>query len=271
MTNARACDKLIAMKAVFFDIDGTLDDENGVVPESAKYAVARAGEMGALLFVNTGRPYSHIIPAVKEMGFDGFSCACGQHLILEGATKKRRALSAEDTAMLFGLARECGLDGYFESEEGVVISFIRPFFEIIKTQIVNFEKQGLPVYFDLPDGFSIDKLCVWEGEGSDLSRFVQAASHLLTPISRGRGLYEMVVNGCDKAKGMRELLDLAGHPDAETYAIGDSMNDLAMLTAVDHPIVMGGAPKELETIAEFVTDTVENDGILKALVHFGLI
>ena len=160
------------MKAIFFDIDGTLDDENGDVPASASFAISRARERGAACFVNTGRPYNHIIPAVKEIGFDGYICACGQHIILNGETKKRLAVSPEDTAMLFRLARECGLDGYFESEEGVVISFISPLYEIIRTQIRNFEKQGLPVYFDLPEGFSIDKLCVWRLPGSDLPRFI---------------------------------------------------------------------------------------------------
>ncbi len=257
------------MKAIFFDIDGTLDDDNGAVPESAARAVRRARERGAACFVNTGRPYSHIIPAVKDIGFDGYVCACGQHIVLGGETKKRRALGAEDSSMLFGLARECGLDGYFESEQGVVIGFIRPLFEIIRIQIRNFEKQGLPVMFGLPAGFRLDKLCVWETEGSDFERFRKASAHLLTPIYRGGGMYEMVVNGCDKAKGMREILELVGCPDAETYAIGDSMNDRAMLMAADHPIAMGGSPAELASIAEFVTDTLENDGVKKALEHYG--
>lgn len=259
------------MKIVFFDIDGTLDDDEGRVPASAAEAVRAARAGGTVCAVNTGRPYSHIVPTVKEIGFDGYICACGQHLIYNGETVRRRALGAGDTARIFALARDCGLDGYFEAEEGVVISFIRPRPPIIDIQIRNFAKQGLPVFFGLPSGFAIDKVCVWKAAGSDTERFFRGVSGLLSPIDRGGGMFEMVVNGCDKAKGMREFLELIGEPDAETYAIGDSANDLAMLRAVDHPIAMGGSPGELLRIAEFVTDTLENDGIMKALGHYGLI
>ena len=59
-------------KIIFFDIDGTIMDELGYVPESAVRAIKAAQSKGIKCLVNTGRPYVHIEPAIVEMGFDGY-------------------------------------------------------------------------------------------------------------------------------------------------------------------------------------------------------
>ena len=49
-------------KILFFDIDGTLiDEETDQVPESAKVALAKAKEKGHLLFLCSGRCLAIII------------------------------------------------------------------------------------------------------------------------------------------------------------------------------------------------------------------
>ena len=68
---------------VFFDIDGTVvDDDTQIIPESAVRAVERLRENGHLAVVNTGRPYSHIDPRVRQMAFGGWICGCGMEIRL---------------------------------------------------------------------------------------------------------------------------------------------------------------------------------------------
>ena len=57
----------------------------------------------------------------------------------------------------------------------------------------------------------------------------------------------------------------------EIACIGDSANDLPMFEAAAHGIAMGDHSSVLEPFSEMITDTVDNDGIAKALSHFGLI
>ena len=53
---------------VFFDIDGTIiDEKTQEIPASAVRAVARLAEKGHMPVINTGRPYSHIDPRVKDV------------------------------------------------------------------------------------------------------------------------------------------------------------------------------------------------------------
>ena len=70
---------------VFFDIDGTIiDEQTQSIPESAVRAIRRLRENGHIPVVNTGRPYTHIDPRVREMAFAGWVCGCGMEVLLDG-------------------------------------------------------------------------------------------------------------------------------------------------------------------------------------------
>lgn len=73
-----------------------------------------------------------------------------------------------------------------------------------------------------------------------------------------------------KATAIDFILERLGIPLENAYAIGDSMNDLPMLTAVPNSIAMGGAEK-IYPYVSFITKPIEDDGIEFALRHFGII
>ena len=92
-----------------------------------------------------------------------------------------------------------------------------------------------------------------------------------TLIDRGNTMVEMVMKGCSKAGGMMALLEHLGVDKDNTMAIGDSTNDLPMFSVAGHTVCLGGGMDELKAEAEYITDTVMNDGVEKALHHFGLL
>ena len=55
------------------------------------------------------------------------------------------------------------------------------------------------------------------------------------------------------------------------YVFGDSSSDLAMFEYADHAVAMGEHAEVLEPYTEYVTKTVEEDGIFHAMRHYGLI
>jgi hypothetical protein len=62
-----------------------------------------------------------------------------------------------------------------------------------------------------------------------------------------------------------------GIPIEQSYAFGDSNNDLAMLEFTPNAIVMGGSSPDLCAKASFVTKPVEEDGIAYAMEKLGII
>ena len=70
---------------------------------------------------------------------------------------------------------------------------------------------------------------------------------------------------------MRFLEEYFQIPREDTIAIGDSTNDLPMLEYAGYSIAMGNSPEEIRRAVDYVTDTVENDGIRNAMKHLELI
>ena len=74
-----------------------------------------------------------------------------------------------------------------------------------------------------------------------------------------------------KTNGIQMFLDQNGIDRSETMAFGDGENDVAMLEYVGIGVAMGNGKEAVKEAADYVTDTVEDHGIEKALKHFGLI
>lgn len=74
-----------------------------------------------------------------------------------------------------------------------------------------------------------------------------------------------------KAEGIKHLCEHFGIGLTDTYAFGDSSNDIEMLEKVHVGIAMGNAVPETKEAADYITDDIDKDGIKKALVHLRLI
>ena len=75
------------IKAIFFDIDGTLVSfKSHTVPESTRRAIARLREQGVKVFIATGRLLRHT-EVVKDVEVDGYITVNGSYCITaEGET-----------------------------------------------------------------------------------------------------------------------------------------------------------------------------------------
>ena len=74
-----------------------------------------------------------------------------------------------------------------------------------------------------------------------------------------------------KARGIDRLCEHFGIDKKDTYAFGDSLNDIEMLKMVNVGVAMGNAQDEAKAVADYITDRIDEDGIRNALMHFGLI
>ncbi len=96
----------------------------------------------------------------------------------------------------------------------------------------------------------------------------------------------MIQKGYSKATGIRFLCEYLGKSIEDCYVFGDSENDRAMLEAVPNSIAMGNSQESIKSTCSiamgnsqesikstcsYVTADIEEDGIYKAMKHFGLI
>ena len=57
----------------------------------------------------------------------------------------------------------------------------------------------------------------------------------------------------------------------ETMAFGDGGNDISIIKEAGIGVAMGNAGEEVKEIADYVTSSVDDDGVKNALLHFGVI
>ena len=94
---------------------------------------------------------------------------------------------------------------------------------------------------------------------------------LKLPMFAGKQGADIVEKGVSKGEGLITLCRHWGVDMKDTYAFGDSMNDLEIVRMAGTGIAMGNAIEELKAAADYVTDRIDLDGVWKACVHFGLI
>ncbi len=257
----------MSRKALFFDIDGTLLTEGSkTLPSSAVKAIEAARKAGHLVFINSGRARCLMREIEDGLSVDGFLCGCGTYIEIQG----RAALHH-----LIGKARRMELQRCILSHnlEGVLEGTGNCFMHTGKSRMEEMERLK-KVFFqndilhyadwnkEVP---SFDKFCVLADQYSDVNGFLKELGSDMAPIDRGHGLYECVPAGFDKAAAMKFTLDYFHIPWEESYAFGDSTNDLAMIRYACNSVIMGKHDRELEPYASFITKNVEDDGIAYAL------
>ena len=82
---------------------------------------------------------------------------------------------------------------------------------------------------------------------------------------------DIVKKGINKSTGIDEVSRYFGIKLEDTIAFGDGGNDIPMLKHAGLGIAMGNASERVQAAADFVTTSVDDDGIAYALKHFGLI
>lgn len=269
------------MKCLFFDVDGTLkSDKTKTVPESAKKTVRDLMKAGHKCFICTGRSYKMLwnIDLTKEMSGVVFDNGAGLYMdgkivkthpipknIVEEVRKQVEALDGSYTLMSWGDAwmnkkeEKRRLERWhkrFPSQEEFDAHLIRMPIGSIDT-------------YNNEDILKIDVVFETEEAAETFRKNMNPSLYYVyaggANASLGKKSGEIVLKGVNKGTGVKEAVEYVGGSMEETYAFGDSMNDLDMIKAVHTGIVMDNGQDELKKIGQYVTDTPEDDGIMNAV------
>lgn len=253
-------------KALFFDIDGTLlTDGTKNLPESAELALKKAREAGHMVFINTGRSRILMQELEGRVEVDGYLCGCGTLIEVHGKKLMHHVLSAELRRNIQDNIIRCNLDGILEGPGGIYVQKGQSRMPGVQRVKDLFLGSGVMFEADWAAGTLLfDKFCVLKDENSDIESFMKALEKDIAFIDRGHNLYECVPVGFDKATAMEFILDYFQIPWEESYAFGDSSNDLAMIKYACHSVIMEEHAEVLEPYAELITKKVEDDGIAYA-------
>ena len=272
------------VKAVFFDIDGTLVSfDTHRVPDSARAAVQELRRRGVKVFIASGRHISSI-DKLPDMQFDGFVLINGAMAMTcpsAGATAAqlsspdfpgreiiyRNPVPQADVHSWLDLLRHEQHSTVFVYEEGLMLNYLDDDMRQIM-ELLDFPMPPAGDLETLRDHTIYQLITTFRDE--EEARIMLHLPHCKT--TRWHPLFTDIVNAStSKALGIQSVLDYYGWQKEEVIAFGDGGNDLEMLDMVGTAVVMGNASPDVKSHADYITDSVDNDGVAKALRHLGLI
>ncbi len=253
-------------KALFFDIDGTLlTDGTRILPQSAEDAIKAARAAGHMVFVNTGRARCLMQELQDRIEVDGYLCGCGTLIEVQGKKLLHHVIGKKRRAEIQKAILEYKLDGILEGPNGIYVQTGISHMKGVQRVKDLFMGSGVMFAADWTEQtLTFDKFCVLSDADSNLDGFLKFVEPDVECIDRGHGLFECVPRGFDKATAMEFVLDYFQIPWEESYAFGDSSNDLAMIKYACHSVIMEHHAEVLEPYAELITKSVEDDGIAYA-------
>ncbi|MGI6070187.1 MAG: HAD family hydrolase [Blautia sp.] len=262
----------MSKKMIFFDVDGTItQDITFRIPDSTPVALQKAHENGHLLFVNTGRTFCAVDKAVRALPFDGFVTGCGTYIYYHGQQILANPLPGELCREIVQYLRQWKIPVFYEGNDDLYFDPENPTPQWkYDLYLKNYKKDSF-THIDLETSFVFDKFMLYPTDDSDMEAFLQYAEGKFTVIDRGSRMYEIIQAPFSKATGIQFLIDRLGIPLEDCYVIGDSTNDLPMLTYVPGSIAMGNSMKEILPYCSYQTTDIMDDGIYHALAHFGMI
>ena len=255
------------IKAIFFDVDGTLFSHKlNDVPESTRKALKALRERGVMTVVATGR---HMIEyaqlPVGNIEFDGYLTLNGQ-LLLDSERKvyAGTAMNEGEMKILAGIFKRKQIPFMLVGENNRYINFVDD--TVIRTQAET--KGQLPEIGDY-SGEKIYQILAFvpEEQKNILNELLDECS--ITSWN-DTGI-DIIPKGGGKSAGIQKFLDEHGMDRSEIMAFGDGENDMDMLRFAGIGVAMGNASDMVKAAADYVTDTVDENGIENALRHFGLI
>lgn len=256
------------IKAIFLDVDGTLVSfDTHRVPQSAIEALRHVHKLGIKVIIATGRPFTNL-HEIEEVPYEAVIALNGANCVLrDGTSISQKLIDKEDFYKVQELAKHYGFPLAVETNRGILINEINP----TVIELAKLVDHPVPPVVDIEEEFAKGEccqLCIYCDEETEKKVMAQLPG--LT-ISRWNPFFADVnVAGINKAVGINELASYYGFDISQTLAFGDGGNDIAMLRAVGTGIAMGNASDIVKAAADYVTGTVDKNGIRDALIHWGV-
>jgi Cof subfamily protein (haloacid dehalogenase superfamily) len=260
----------VLTRLVALDLDGTLLRSDLTVSDRTRTALKRTRDAGADVVLVTARSPRSAREIAADLGLQGWAiCASGatiydldadriaDHRPLATASAHHlvRALRASVEHVVFGWESELT----FGSE---------PAYELLRSpewpRPPGSLPPGDPLAFEGPFTKLIARSAVVELERlRDVAAAVAGAE--ITVTVAGEAFVELLDREATKAAALGRLAHQLGVDRAEAVAFGDQLVDVSMLQWAGHGVAPGNARPEVQSVADEVTLSNDEDGIALVL------
>lgn len=259
------------VKAIMCDVDGTLLTSQGVVSPFTIEMIKAAKEKGILFGLSTGRDVNSVQTLLKEWGIEGLVDAI---VGTGGAEIYDYTLNIDKSS--YPLDGELILD-IMKHYEGMDLNFAIPYNGILYApkddcfiqmlsrddkvpyEVVDFNeflKEPKPKLIIICDPEYMDKVI-------ERSQTFKNDKFKSSSLKTASVLYEYMDPRVTKTHGLEEVMEMHGISMKQLCTFGDADNDYDMTLNAGVGVVMANGSEKTKSVADFITDDNEHDGIGK--------
>ena len=256
------------IKIIFFDIDDTLrNSKTGFIPSTIPTAFKQLRDKGILTGIATGRGIFGVVPELKALKPDFFVTLNGAYIEdKKGNVIYSNKIAKDKVEEYITWTKEVGIDYGLVGSHATKLSR--------RTEMIS---QAIdPIYPDLevdPDFYQkedIYQMWTFEEQGDDLVLPESLASTLRMVRWHEHSSDVVPISG-SKAAGVAKVVDQLGLKPENVMVFGDGLNDLELFDYAGISVAMGVSHDKIKEKADYITKTLEEDGIFDALEGFGMV
>lgn len=263
-------------KMIVLDLDGTLTNDKKEITPRTKEALMQAQAAGVHVVLASGRPTYGIVPLAEELKLKengGFILAFNGGKIIDCTNNEvlfEQKLDEQLVPLLYQEAKQAGME--ILTYQGECIAATNKDDKYVEHEaFIN--KMPIVQYDDFLNQlvYPINK-CLIVGDPSPLHELeLRLANELEGKMEVYRSadfFLECVPLGIDKARSLDRLISSLGIQREEIIACGDGYNDLSMIRFAGLGVAMANAAEDIQSEADFVTLSNEEDGVAHVIERF---
>ena len=273
------------IKLIAIDVDGTLLDPRGQIPQANIDAIHDAARVGIHIALVTGRSYPFARPIADPLP-DSVTLIVSNGAIerdMKGSRIARRLLDRHIARAVLDFTRP------FRGSAALV--FDRDADRQVLFETMDWEHPGRKAYWarnqsliaqsvPLEDALVEDPIQVMFNGGVDAMRSLHGALHaeangfavsLTEYVHRDFSLIDVTAPTATKGRALAWRAAQLGLSREDVMAIGDNFNDVEMLEFAGVPIVMANSVDGLKQRGWAITGDNESAGVAEAIRRFALI
>ncbi|MGL5917094.1 MAG: Cof-type HAD-IIB family hydrolase [Culicoidibacterales bacterium] len=255
------------MKAIFFDIDDTLiDKESHTLPQSAIDTIEALAAQGHLIGIATGRARYFADWVIEQLPIQACVTINGQYVEYHDEKIYENPIAVSDLEATIAFCNEHGFaygcigehETKLSSKTGEIATVLKHWFDKYDADPEFYKTTKIyQMWVFIPENHLANNEFP-QTTNVRLVRFHELAVDVVPEMG-------------SKANGLAQFLAHVNLTPQDLIVFGDGLNDLEMFDFAEVSVAMGNAHPELKKHATYITDTVLEDGIAKAVEALGLL
>jgi len=275
------------IKLICIDMDGTLLNSNHEISEKNKEALRQAKKLGVNIAITTGRLFGSARYYSNLIGIENTPVIASNGAYIktnyDDIPVLENAIPREIAIEIYKIIKKHNLKINFNSWDTLMREDEVPddhAYTIMNKHLPDDKKVKFIINSDFISAIESFDGKILKGiviERENLDNLWAAKDELketfgdkLHVVSSGTDNIEIMIGTTSKGNAVAHLADILNVNAEEVMCIGDSENDISMLKFAGIGVAMGNGLQMVKDIADYITDTNDNDGVAKAVEHFVL-